>query len=87
VLRSWFPESTGGMPGRKRPNRSGPGPGGPSRQDGNRAHPTNQPDNFGNTTAPRGPRPGASPGNSVNDGPPRGPRNNRNRRGPRPPQR
>jgi len=87
VLRSWFPESTGGMPGRKRPNRGGPGgPGGPAGQDGNRAHPTNQPDNVGNT-APRGPRPGGSPGNSVHDGPPRGPRNNRNRRGPRPPQR
>jgi len=84
VLRSWFPESTGGLPGRKRPNRGGPqGPAGPSRSDGNRARPTGQPDNFGNVH-PRAPQSG-SPGNSVHDGPPRGPRNNnnRNRRGPR----
>ncbi len=82
VLRSWFPESNGGLPGRKRSNRGGPQ--GPSGNDGNRARPAGQPDNFGNVH-PRAPQ-SESPGNSLRDGPPRGPRNNRNRRrGPRPP--
>ncbi len=86
VLRSWFPDSTGGLPGRKRRNRGGGG-GGQPRQDGNRSpYPPQQADNVGNTNRPRGPQHPGSPGNSLHDAP-RGPRNNNKfrRRGPRPP--
>ena len=78
VLRSWFPESNTGAPGRKRRNRQG----GQPQQDGNRA-PSQLADNRGNVHPPRGPQRSGSPGNSVHDGPPRGPRNNRFKRGPR----
>jgi len=86
VLRSWFPESNGGQPGRKRRNRGGGG--GAPRDDGNRSpYPPQQADNIGNSNRPpRGPQHSGSPGNSLNDAP-RGPRNNNRfrRRGPRPP--
>jgi 23S rRNA pseudouridine2605 synthase len=83
VLRSWFPESNSGQPGRKRRNRGG---GAAPRDDGNRSpHPPQHADNIGNSIRPRGPHPSGSPGNSLHDAP-RGPRNNRfRRRGPRPP--
>jgi 23S rRNA pseudouridine2605 synthase len=82
VLRSWFPETAGAGAGRRRGNR---GNGSPQGNDGNRASSPSsaRSGNHGNRAWAQ---PGGSPGNSLQDGPARGPRNNRNRRrGPRPP--